>query len=157
MSNLIRQKVILALETTRFEQAPVARKFALYLPEGERQELSLLFMHFLAKKHHHRSVYLGLDMSLSDLADTWRILRPDYFFTIITETMGSGLEDYLAAFQQNFPDAHLLLSGYQAMAQQIKSGPRLTVLPNLGDTTAFLSSLAPMPPRNIERRSSSQR
>ncbi len=47
MSYLIRQKLIVAINNLPLLQSKDTKKFIIYLPEGERQELSLLFMSYL--------------------------------------------------------------------------------------------------------------
>ena len=49
MSYLIRQKIIVAIDNEPLPSNKSSNKFMVYLPEGERQELSLLFMHYLLK------------------------------------------------------------------------------------------------------------
>ena len=43
--------------------------------------------------------------------------------------------------QTHFPDAHLLLSGYQVVAQDISNEDKLTVLKSLGETIQYLDEL----------------
>ncbi|MCB0611582.1 MAG: MerR family transcriptional regulator, partial [Lewinella sp.] len=50
ITNLIRQKAIVAIESIPIPNKAEAKKFLLFLPEGERQELTLLFIQFLIKK-----------------------------------------------------------------------------------------------------------
>ena len=61
-------------------------KFFIYLPEGESQELSLLLMHYLLKSRGNQVVYLGQNISLDDLRDAYKIHKPNYIYTMITES-----------------------------------------------------------------------
>jgi DNA-binding transcriptional MerR regulator len=141
-SNLVRQKLITAIEQEHGDPRPGSPKFVLYLPEGEKQELSLLFMHYLLRKRHLLSVYLGPDISLSDLVDACHITKPDYIFTMITETFTNiPLEPYITTLGQNLPDQHLLLSGFQALAQNIESTSRRTILRSLDAAMQFISAI----------------
>ena len=139
---LIRQKLIVAID-----QLPVTRrqglpKILLFLPEGEFRELSLLFAHYLIRARYCESLYLGADTSRSDLVDLYRLHRPQYFFTMLSENF---TREPAAAFVRDtldtFPGVHLLLSGYQAAAQQVDSSERVTVLPSLARTVDFLDRL----------------
>ena len=49
MSYLIRQKIIAAIDNEPFSSGKNVKKFMIYLPEGENQELSLLLMHYLLR------------------------------------------------------------------------------------------------------------
>ena len=54
MSYLLRQKVIVAIDKEPLLEGRDVKKFVIYLPEGERQELSLLFMHYLLKSRKNQ-------------------------------------------------------------------------------------------------------
>lgn len=139
---LIRQKLIVAIDQLPLVRAADRPKLILFLPEGEFQELSLLFAHYLVRARQYTSIYLGADTSQSDLADLYRLHRPQYFFTMLSENF---TQQPVAHFVRNtlttFPEVHLLLSGYQAAAQAISSAERITVLPSLGHTVRFLDRL----------------
>ena len=142
MSHLIRQKIMTAIENERFAPEPGAPKIALYLPEGERQELSLLFLHYLIKSRKLRSYYLGLDVSLSDLSDAIKICKPDYVFTLVTESFSkSSLQAYLNTLNENFPPVHIPFSAYQVIAQNLRPAEKITTLNSLGETIHFLEKL----------------
>ncbi|MEM6347663.1 MAG: MerR family transcriptional regulator, partial [Bacteroidota bacterium] len=59
MSNLIRQKLIVAIDGQIRSQNPNASKYLLFLPEGEQHELSLLFSAYIIKSRHNKVIYLG--------------------------------------------------------------------------------------------------
>ena len=59
ISNLIRQKVISAIDGLPPIKRERAKTILFFLPEGELHELGLLFGHFLARKQGHHSIYLG--------------------------------------------------------------------------------------------------
>lgn len=141
-THLVRQKLITATETETPSPQIAPKKFLLYLPEGERQELSLLFMNYLVKNRGHRSIYLGLDVSLTDLADAHKICRPDYIFTMITETFAhSPLLPYVKNLLLAFPASKVLLSGYQPIAQNIPSSENLLILKSLQEAIDLLQQL----------------
>jgi len=142
ISNLIRQKLLSAINKEEVVNTPDAKKFVLYLPEGENQELSLQLMHFLLKARKFRVAYLGSDITLSDVSDAVSLFQPDYIFTMITETyVGDPVSSYLSQMQTQFPDAHLLLSGYQVVAQGVNNTEQITVLRSLPETLAYIDSL----------------
>ena len=143
VSNLIRQKIIVAIDKIPVTNSRAAKKFMLFLPEGETQELSMLFIHFLLKLRGHQVLYVGQSASLSHLADAYRIYRADYVFTMVTETFArQSLETYLDELLHVLPDTHVLLSGYQTVSQQIADRPSLTVLRSLDHTIRFLDDLS---------------
>lgn len=139
VSYLIRQKVMAAIDQEVFTPKKNTKKFLLFLPLGEKQELSMLFLHFLIKTRHHKVVNLGLETSLKDVQDAYRIFQPDYVFTMITETFtDSPVQPYIDSLSQLLPTSTVLLSGYQIMVQNIVSQGNVLILNSLNDTINFL-------------------
>ena len=62
--NLIRQKLITAVDGFSHQFNPKARKFLLFLPEGEWHEIGLLFALYLIKEAGHEVIYLGQSVPL---------------------------------------------------------------------------------------------
>ena len=141
MSYLIRQKLIVAINDLPLPQSKSAKKFIVYLPEGERQELSLLFMSYLLKSRKHHVIYLGQDISLTDLTDACNIQEPDFLFTMITETFAKEpVQTYIEKLADAFPNCHILLSGYQVVAQAVNPPSNVRILKSLAQTLEFLSA-----------------
>ncbi len=144
ISFLIRQKLIVAIDREPLPTGKKVKKFLLYLPEGERQELSLLFMHYLVKSRGNHVVYIGQDISISDLKDAVDILNPDYIFTMITETFSKEpVQKYMNKLSTTFEDCQFLFSGYQVVAQQVSPGENVLILKSLAETLSFLDRLIP--------------
>ncbi len=139
ISFLIRQKLIVAIDQEPLPTGKSLRKFLLYLPEGERQELTLLFMHYLLKARGNHVIYIGQDISVSDLSDACNIIKPDYVFTMITETFSQEpVQNYIDNLSKSFPDTKLLFSGYQVVAQNVEERENAMILKSLKDTLDFL-------------------
>lgn len=139
ISNLIRQKLIVAIDRLPMPGGRDVQKLLLYLPEGERQELTILFMHYLAKARGYHVVYLGLDVSLTDLRDAQQILQPHYVFTMITETFGKEpVQRYVDKMADVFPNSRVLLSGYQVIAQSVLPPDNTMILNSLEQTLEYL-------------------
>lgn len=142
MSYLIRQKIVVAIDQEQLVNSHNARRFLIYLPEGEKQELSMLFMHYLLKSRGNHVAYVGQDINLPDLKDAYSIYKPDFIFTMITETFTSEpLQQYVDRLAENFNGAQILLSGYQVVVQALKPKDNVEILRSLGDTMEFLEAL----------------
>ena len=151
ISNLIRQKLIVAIDKLPMPGGREVQKLLLYLPEGERQELTILFMHYLAKARGYHVVYLGLDVSLTDLRDAQRVLQPDFVFTMITETFGKEpVQRYVDKLSEVFANSQVLLSGYQVVAQNVLAPNNTLILNSLEHTLNFLKSAA-LPQSALQR------
>lgn len=141
ISNLVRQKLIAAMDGIPVA-GPGSHTFILYLPEGETQELSLLFLHYLIKKRGFRVLYLGQNTSLADLSEACAIFRSDYVLTIISETFTrQSVQQYLDDLRKVCPNKTILLTGYQIFVQGIRSGEDIRVLQDLQDILDFLGEL----------------
>ncbi len=142
MSCLIRQKILKATDALPIKSGRGVRKFMIFLPEGENQELSLMFMHYLLKSRGHRVIYMGLNNSVQDIQDAYSILRPSYLFTMVSETYAQQpVQKYVDQLADTFPESQVLLSGYQVMSQSINRPDNVKLLGSLGDTITFLEEL----------------
>lgn len=139
---LVRQKLICAIDREPLAQHKASRKFIIYLPQGERQELSLLLVHYLLRKREHRVVNIGMDITLSDLKDACSVHQPDYIFTLVTESFtNEPLQQYIDRLCQMFPATRILVSGYQVTRQNVSAHPNLQVLPSLDSALQFLETI----------------
>ena len=112
MSNLIRQKLIVAIDGLPLPPKS-ARKILLFLPEGELHELALLFFHYLTRKSGFRTYYLGQNVPHDDLVSVFQVHQPDLLISSITTSTTAPVEDYLARLTRDFPTTQILISGQQ--------------------------------------------
>lgn len=117
--NLIRQKLISAIDGVMAPENPKKKKFILFLPEGELHELSLLYYHYILKANGHSVIYLGQSVPVADLEMVYEIRNPDYIVSVLTHGTASP-ESYLNDLSKAFPKAKLLLSGSQLLDQGFK-------------------------------------
>ena len=144
MSNLVKQKILTAIDKESSTLPKIGKKFLLFLPRGERQDLTLLYLHFLIKSKGFQSIYLGSELSIADLTDANRFAKPDFLLTIATESMAnSGLPLFIKTLRENFSNSHLLMTGYQPIAQGIESENKLTIFKNLQEAVSFLDLVGP--------------
>lgn len=146
MSYLIRQKIIVAIDNLPITLGRSTKKFLLYLPEGENQELSLLFMHYLLRSRNFQVIYIGQNMSIDDLRDVYQIHKPDFIYTIISETFTrQSIDKYLDQLAYHFKESKILVSGYQAITQKFTPNFNTSILKSLDETIVFLEEQKKMP------------
>jgi DNA-binding transcriptional MerR regulator len=139
ISNLIRQKLIVAIDGQFVSNAESNHKYLLYLPEGELHELTLLFLCYIIKARRNKVVYFGQNLPFEDLKSSCKIHNPDFILTIITASPSSGqVEDYVKKLAHNFPDTQILLSGYQVISQGIKSKNNISVFTRIDHIINFV-------------------
>lgn len=150
ISYLIRQKIIVAIDKEPVAQGRQVRKFIIYLPEGEKQELTLLFMHYILKSRRNQVLYLGQDISLVDLRDACKIHKPDFIFTMISETFAKEpVQRYADKLAESFPDCQILLSGYQVVAQKVNPAHNVRILRSLDQALDFLENIKELGSRRV--------
>ncbi|MFM1821292.1 MAG: hypothetical protein RLZZ402_1651 [Bacteroidota bacterium] len=116
ITHLIRQKIIAAIDSQMAKPKANAKKFLLYLPEGEMHEIGLLFASYLIRARQHSAVYLGQSLPFDELCLAYEIHQPDYVFSVFTtEPSQDVLPVYVAELDKHLPDAQILLTGYNVL------------------------------------------
>jgi methanogenic corrinoid protein MtbC1 len=141
ITNLIRQKLIVAIDGQFGSDHAQAKKYLLFLPEGETHELSLLFAAYIIKSRGNRMIYLGQNLPLDDLITTVQTYEPDYVFGIITSTPANEeAVRYAEQLAQLFPRQQILLTGYQIVSQKQRMPKALKVMSQISDLIAFVDN-----------------
>ena len=114
LSNLIRQKVIVAIDTHSAPRKSNASTFVLYLPEGEMHELGLLFANYLVRSRGHHSVYLGQNLPCRDLEAVMSKVSGDYIITVLTNAVpGGDTQKFIDNLSAGYPDQNIIITGFQ--------------------------------------------
>jgi len=91
ISNIIRSKLIVAIEKIPVPVVYKSQKFLLFLREGELHEFGLLFINYLLRKYEFRTIYLGQSVPYADILSIQKEHKADFLITtIINQT---GVED----------------------------------------------------------------
>ena len=93
VSNIIRQKLIVAIDGLSGNIRSNSKTFLLFLSEGELHELGLLFYNYLILKAGHRVMYLGQSVPLENVATTIAQFPVDYLVTSIHSSFSE--EDFM--------------------------------------------------------------
>lgn len=114
ISNLIRQKLILAIDGQGYSPTSDSPTFLLYLPENELHELSLLFYYYLLKKNGNKVIYLGQSVPFEDLVQVMDIRKADKILTcFMTAKNSDELSGYVNKLAEQFKDKTILITGLQ--------------------------------------------
>ncbi len=140
ISNLVRQKVIVAIDGQYETFEEKSKKYMLFLPEGELHELSLLFANYLIRARGNQVIYLGQNMPFHDLTMAFDAYKPDYLFTILTSRdKNISTEDYLRALADKFPETEILVAGSQVIGQDLSLSENITQVANPNHLIEFIS------------------
>ncbi|QJW91904.1 MerR family transcriptional regulator [Spirosoma taeanense] len=141
ISNLIRQKIIVAVDGQVNKQRPNGKKYMLFLPEGELHEISLLFANYIVRARYNKVIYLGQSLPFNELEFAFNIHKPDYIFTVITSVPSNHeVQPYVDRLAKTFPDTHLLLTGYQIVGQDINIPEKATIINQIEDLIRIAST-----------------
>ncbi|MFC2101033.1 MerR family transcriptional regulator [Bacteroidota bacterium] len=112
VSNIIRQKLIVAIHGLKTNQRKNGKKFILFMPEGELHELGMLFNYYLIKNSGHEVIYLGQSVPFNDLIEVTKIREHHYLLTSITSGLSENeLKSYINKLSLQFPKKKILVSG----------------------------------------------
>jgi MerR family transcriptional regulator, light-induced transcriptional regulator len=121
ISNLVRQKIIVAIDSIVVNEKNYSKTFILYLPEKELHELGLLFMNYILRKRGHKVIYLGAILPINSLISLVKVKPVDYLVTAVVGSMSADqLELYVNQLSEEFPDTSIILTGEQAQSLQKK-------------------------------------
>lgn len=134
ITNLIRQKLIVAIDGLTGKPHPQAKSFLLFLPEGEFHEISLLFASYIIRSRSHRVVYLGQSLPFKELEHVYQLRQPDYVFTAFTTAPANHeVQPFIDRLAETFPKAKFLLTGYQVVGQDISTPDNVLIINQITD------------------------
>jgi MerR family transcriptional regulator, light-induced transcriptional regulator len=114
VSNLVRQKLIVAIDGQVLRRREQMSRYMLFLPEGELHELSLLYMCYLLRSRNHQVLYLGQNLPFSDVLLAAGKYQPDYVCSVMTTNPDrDNVQDYINSLSSQLPDCTIYLFGYQ--------------------------------------------
>ena len=114
ISNLIRQKLLVAIDGISHKDIHDPKTFVLFLPEGELHEIGMLFYYYLIKKRGHNVVYLGQSVPFDDLISVTTTKPCDYLLTSFSSAIsGIDILSYLQNLSASFPEQNILFSCFE--------------------------------------------
>jgi len=141
VSNIIRQKLIAAIESTA-SRTRLNKTFLLFLPEGEHHELGLLFVHYLLKSRGAAVIYLGANVPLKDAAYVAKLKTPDIVFVHLTSTAsGFQFDKFLQNIDRRFESSPIVISGQLTLHYHKKLPGSVTFKRSLAEVVQFINSL----------------
>jgi len=144
ITNLIRQKLMVAIDALITANNPNSKTFILFLPEGEYHELGLLFFYYLVKRRGHQVIYLGQSVPFDDLIETKKLKPANYLVTaFISFINGKDISKYVKTLAEKFAEQIIYLSGSQTDNIQDKLPVNIKIISSPGEFRDELNILAP--------------
>jgi DNA-binding transcriptional MerR regulator len=152
MSYRLRQKLCRAIDSEPLPH-PHAPKVLMFLPQGDTSELPLLFSHYMIKIKQYNVIYLGGNNSLADVIEAYKIKKPEYIYTYLSEHFTQNLQQYLNNLANSFPAARVVITGYHAGINKVQIPENVIMLPTQEAVNEYFSNNSPMsvPSRNKEQ------
>lgn len=140
-SNLIRKKMLVAIDGLSIPQPDPKRTVILFTPEGEFHEIPLLFIKYLFKKNQVPFIYFGTNVPLKDIMYYCKLKEADMVFGHIITSVRYDLNEYIEKLCGTFPDKKVVLSGPLTHIVK-KQYPNLTLLKSCDEMLKFPEKLA---------------
>ncbi len=142
ITNLIRQKLIIAIDGQESTPKPDAKTFLLFLPEKELHELGLLYYTYIIKKAGHRVIYLGQSVPLKDVLEVIKIRNADYMITYFVAALDAeDIPDYLKTISEGFAHKDIFIAGCQVPGILEKISPNVKPLQDAEEFKSYLNRI----------------
>ncbi len=119
ITHLVKQRLYVSIDQITTPIMPDAKKFILFLPNGENHELSLLFASYILKTRGHEVIYVGSSTPVDDLNQLCKVHKPDVLFCAITNANSSmPIQVYVNTLHRNWADIPICLTGNQIVRRR---------------------------------------
>jgi DNA-binding transcriptional MerR regulator len=112
ISNMVRQKIIVAIDGLPEFKNDNSENFVLFLPEGQWHEIGLLMSSYLIKKNGHNSLYLGSSLPTESVENIKDLLSFNYIITTLSlSKSGEDIHQEILSLAAKFPDKTIFIGG----------------------------------------------
>lgn len=119
ITHLVKQRLYVSIDQITTLIMPDAKKFILFLPNGENHELSLLFASYILKTRGHEVIYVGSSTPVDDLNHLCKVHKPDVLFCAITNANSNmPIQVYVNTLHRNWADIPICLTGNQIVRRR---------------------------------------
>ncbi len=134
ISNLIRQKLIVAIDNVDNQSNEKNETFILFLPENELHEINLLFNHYILKKAGYNVIYLGQTVPTADIIKISKDIKSEYLLTVITTGQSTNqLIKYIDNLSNSFSEKTIFITGPQVAEKEIPQFPNVITFSDYED------------------------
>jgi DNA-binding transcriptional MerR regulator len=120
ISNLVRQKIVVAIDGQLVNSVNYNKKYLLFLPADELHEISLLFSSYILRSRNNKVIYIGQNSPHLDLTEIYNTHQPDCILTVMTTFPAQNeVKCYIEELKTIFPNSQILASGNQILNQGI--------------------------------------
>lgn len=138
MTYILEEKLTVAC--SQLPQADAKAPLALlYLAVGETHELTLMMAKYFFKRYGFNILYLGIRNDMQDLATLACAQKPDYIFTVLSESfISTSPVEYLTELKTIFPTSKIYVTGFLTIASNFQASNNLKILDGLQELVQLL-------------------
>ncbi len=107
----MRQKLLVAIEKVP-APPPHPISVLLFLPDNKQLDLGLLYSNYFLKKRGYQVIYLGTDVTMTNLQNALQLHDVNYIFTYLKPTMQFPVNQLLAMMQSSSPGSTFVIANY---------------------------------------------
>ncbi|WP_303310878.1 MerR family transcriptional regulator [Hymenobacter sp. BT730] len=146
VANLLRQKMIVAIDGLPPVQPAQARRWVLFLPEGEMHELALLFMNYSLRLRGQHVLYLGQNLPVGELKAVCETYQPHALCTVMTALPERDrVQEFVEQIHSLCPEIMLYLYGPLAQQESLRLPPNTVRVRLITDFLALAGRLCTCP------------
>jgi DNA-binding transcriptional MerR regulator len=129
ISNLVKQKIYVAIDSIAVPSGNDTKKFLLFLPEWELHDLGLLVYDYLIKSRGFKVIYLGQNVPEDDVYSVTEFLQPDYFLVSFANAVEKDkLEAYILRLAARYPEKKIFITGHQTANLSCELPSSITII-----------------------------
>lgn len=129
ISNLVKQKIYVAIDSISIPSGIEMKKFLLFLPEWELHDLGLLVYDYLLKSRGFKVIYLGQNVPEDDVYSVTEFLKPDYILVAFANAIEKEkLEAYIKRLSGRFSDKKIFITGHQTTCLSCEFPSSITIV-----------------------------
>ena len=142
-SNIIKQKLYVAIDGNIGRYTENRKRFLLFLPENEQHSIGLLFANFILRSRGQDVLYLGQEVPLIDLKGAFVDHQPDYVLTQLTAShINIDKQDFVDELCTYWSKSNILLSGVQFLNTDITLPPNARIIKRIEDFVSLVDSIS---------------
>jgi len=136
-SNIIRQKLSVAIDGLPVVKHTRKKEIILFTPEREHHELPLQFIFYLLRKNKNKVIYFGSNVTVKSIKDyAENASFTHMLFHLVTNFTNKPDNEYVKEISNCFPDKQIVMSGVQV--QQVTEVPgNVKLLLSMDEIMAF--------------------
>lgn len=142
-TNIITQKLYVAVDSCNEISSTNKKRFLLFLPDNEQHSIGLLFANYVLRSRGFEVIYLGQEVPFDDILQSFGGNDPDYIFTILTSSITKiDKQKFVNSISEFWKNSTILLSGFQFLLGDFNLRDNTKIIYSAGEFIDFANSLS---------------